>query len=259
MTGSISHIFCAMELHENSLGPTARSNQAFYRKIAVSASSLTLLVLTAVVFTSYESRRDQATATWDAETTVLSGVELNPPFKLPILRWHDSNRNLSPFLHTPGSLSESTRRAHQKSANIKLTKRQYKVKESNTITEKKLVAMLQGLHVSVRNMANIMDVLKTKPANPSLTQSTSMMAGADSPLDNSMIIEGGDAQESDESDLLDMIAILEGLHVSAQVIDDSVNAVRAHLVNPKDIIKIATTVKKQQVQRFLDAQADMDR
>ena len=116
--------------------------------------------------------------------------------------------------------------------------------------------MLQGLHVGEKDMANIMKSMGTSNTHPTLKNA---MAAADSPLQNSILIEGGEAQESDEPDLQDMIAVLEDLHVSSQVIDDSVKAVRAHLVLPRDIIKIATTVKEQQVQRFLDAQADMDR
>jgi hypothetical protein len=241
-----------MVLHEYHPEP-ARRNQESYRKIVASVSSLVLLILTALVFISYKSRRDKEKVNLGAETTVLSGVDLNLPFKLPILRWHDSNQKLSPFLHIPPAKSILTRRVHERSANIESAK--YKVKGSNAFTEKKLVAMLRGLHVSDKRIADIMKAMKGKPVNPILAQNSA----ADGPLENSMIIEGGEAQVSGEPDLLDMIAVLEGLHVSPQVIDDSVNAVRAHLVLPRDIIKIATTVKEQQVQRFLDAQADMDR
>jgi hypothetical protein len=239
--------------------PTARSNQAFYRKIVVSVSSVILLVWTALVFISCTSRRDQEKISLGAETTVLSGDNLNPPFKLPILRWHDTNQQLSPFLHDPRGLSTSTHLAREKSPNTDSIKRKYKVQESSRVFEKKLVAMLKGLHVSEKNIVNIVKARKEKAVQLTLAHNVAMMAAANSPLENSMLIEGGNAQETDEPDLLDMIAVLEGLHVSSQVIEDSVNAVRAHLVLPRDIIQIATTVKQQQVQRFLDAQADMDR
>ncbi len=239
--------------------PNTRNDQTFYRKVVASVSFLILSILTILVLISYKAR-DQGPLGLAAENNVLSGVKLNPPFKLPVLRWHDTNENSSPLFQIPRSLSALTQPNLKYPANPDSTMLQDRKKEGRSVSEQKLLATLQGLHVSEKNIANIMTAMREKLVAPNVVQKAAMMAAADSPLENSsIIIDGGEAQESDEPDLLDMIAVLEGLHVSSQVIDDSVNAVRAHLVLPKDIIRIATAVKEQQVKRFLDAQENMDR
>ena len=73
------------------------------------------------------------------------------------------------------------------------------------------------------------------------------------------IMSGTDGGGASDPTILEMVAVLEGLHVSAQVISDSTNAVRAGLLRPIDIINIASAVKEKQVRKFLNDQANMDR
>jgi hypothetical protein len=127
----------------------------------------------------------------------------------------------------------------------------------NSIADEKLRSDLNKLHVSRKVEANTLQAVRENLLSPiSIKRIESMAEAANS---SAMVIVGGPDHVGSDPDIEDMIAVLEGMHVSAQVVSDSTRAVQAGLLKPSDIIRIASAVKERQVQNFLDAQANMDR
>jgi hypothetical protein len=178
------------------------------------------------------------------------------PKQLPPLEWHDVHPIMTTSFFIPPSPLNTDIRSHRHRLQSSIRDRRTFPSQETSLPSEKIESALKRL--------NLKDSRAKHPFQwNSLTAELNAKASLVSsitPPQSSVIIDGGEDPNADSSqDINDMIAVLEGLHVSADVIEDSVKAVHANLVKPSVIINIAKAAKEKQVQSFLDAQASMDR
>ena len=237
--------------------------------VALSCLSLVIAIISIIVWKSARKEENGLAALISSQSE-----GQNVQFKLPILRWHDAKPDLKPLsFYIPPSPSvsyanpaqkadlpfrrkESLQLGHSFASHLR-TGHVETVKNKQDVKASRLIALLKTLHVNDLVIKNTMQAVSEKLIRPNVIRKIALDAATANT--SSMIIDGGPLEIDGDADVLDMVAVLEGLHVSSQVITDSMQAVQSGLLKPSDIIKIAAAVKEQQVQKFVKAQAEMDR